>query len=74
MKVENRASRLITVGGINLIPAQVTEIPDKYANHPIIVAMLKNNELLMLLQTKRMLIKCRLMVPMKISPQKTFLR
>lgn len=45
MKVENRAPRLITVGGINIIPEKITEIPDKYATHPIIAKMIKNNEL-----------------------------
>lgn len=45
MKVENRVPRLITVGGINIIPEKITEIPDKYAKHPIIAKMIKNQEL-----------------------------
>lgn len=52
MKVKNCAPRLVTVAGINIIPDTMVEIPDKYAKHPVIEAMIKNKELVKVDESK----------------------
>lgn len=45
MLVKNASKRLICIDGKRIIPLQQVEIPDNYANHPVVAEMLKNNEL-----------------------------
>jgi hypothetical protein len=45
MLVKNASKRLICIDGKRIIPLQQVEIPDNYANHPVVAEMLKKKEL-----------------------------